>query len=31
VPTTTFEHADIVERIEQAESFLKTVCDLIKA
>jgi uncharacterized protein (UPF0332 family) len=31
VPTATFEHADIVERIEQAESFLKTVCDLIKA
>jgi len=30
VPTATFEHADILERIEQAESFVKTICDLIK-
>ena len=29
IPTSTFEHAEISQRIEQAESFIKTICDLI--
>ncbi len=29
MPTATFEHSDILNRIEQAESFSETMCDLI--
>ncbi len=29
MPTATFEHSDILNRIEQAESFIETMCDLI--
>ena len=29
MPTATFEHSDISNRIEQAESFSETMCDLI--
>jgi len=29
IPTATFEHAEISQQIEQAESFIKTICHLI--
>ena len=29
IPTATFEHSDILQRIEQAASLIKTICDLI--
>jgi uncharacterized protein (UPF0332 family) len=29
IPTATFEHSDILQRIEQAASFTKTICDPI--